>query len=114
VLAITVLLASGFAFARFIDAGQCRAASIPGFQEQRMLPPQTRKFDIVEQFSQDADGSRLREVVQHLRHGRQHYVTRIEQGDVGAELTAVVSAYDAALQALPGLWQRVRQETQNS
>lgn len=79
-----------------------------------MLPPQTRKFDIVEQFSNDADGSRLREVVQQLQHSRQRYVTRMEQGDVGTELTAVVSAYDAALEALPGLWQRVRQETQNS
>lgn len=79
-----------------------------------MLPPQTRKFDIVERFSDDADGSRLSEVVQQLRHSRQRYVTRMEQGDVGEELTAVIAAYDAALEALPGLWQRVRQETQTS
>jgi len=78
-----------------------------------MLPPQVRKFDIVGQFSGDADGSHLRAVVQRLQQNREAYKHRIDQGvdaDDFKELTAVVSAYDAALNALPNLWERVRRE----
>lgn len=78
-----------------------------------MLPPQTRKFDIVEQFGTDADGSQLREVVERLRQNRLEFKQRLDQG-VGPgefkELSAVISAYDAALSALPSLWERARQD----
>jgi len=63
-----------------------------------MLPPQVRKFDIVEQFSGDADGSRLREVVQRLQQNREAYAHRMN------------TAYDAALNALPNLWERARRD----
>lgn len=78
-----------------------------------MLPPQIRKFDIVQQFGIDADGSRLREVVLRLQQNREAYKQRINQGVDPAdleELSAVVSAYDAALNALPNLWERARRE----
>ena len=78
-----------------------------------MLPPQIRKFDIVQQFGIDADGSRLREVVLRLQQNREAYKQRINQGVEPAdleELSAVVSAYDAALNALPNLWERARRE----
>ncbi len=78
-----------------------------------MLPPQIRKFDIVEQFSSDADGSRLHAVVEQLQQNRAQYKRRIDEGvepGDADELAAVVSAYDAALNALPGLWERVQQE----
>jgi len=78
-----------------------------------MLPPQIRKFDIVEQLGSDEDGSRLREVIQRLQKNREHYKHRMDQG-VGSgdlkELAAVVSAYDAALNALPDLWREARQD----
>lgn len=78
-----------------------------------MLPPQVRKFDIVEQFSGDADGSRLREVVQRLQQNREAYAHRMNRSvdaDDQKELTAVISAYDAALNALPNLWERARRD----
>ena len=78
-----------------------------------MLPPQDRKFDIVEQFGKDEDGSRLREVVQRLQQNQQEYQQRLAEGiDQGEQkdLTAIISAYDAALNALPELWERVRSE----
>ena len=78
-----------------------------------MLPSQIRKFDIVEQFVSDADGSRLREVVLRLQQNREAYKHRIDQGVDSAdlqELTSVISAYDAALNALPNLWERARRE----
>ena len=81
-----------------------------------MLPPQIRKFDIVEQFVADADGSRLREVREKLAASRSEYKHRLDQGVSPGEfkeLTAVISAYDAALGALPNLWERARQD-QNS
>jgi hypothetical protein len=78
-----------------------------------MLPTQNQKFDIVEQFSGDEDGSRLREVVQRLEQSQREYQQRLDDGVDEAEkknLTAIVSAYGAALNALPELWERVRKE----
>lgn len=78
-----------------------------------MLPPQIRKFDIIEQLSDDENGSRLRKVIQHLQINREKYRQRMDEGPDASELkelTAVVSAYDAALNALPDLWETSRRD----
>lgn len=78
-----------------------------------MLPPQIRKFDVVEQFVNDADGTRLREVMGRLEASRSVFKQRLDQGVDPVEykeLSAVLSAYDSALGALPNLWERARED----
>ncbi|OED39455.1 hypothetical protein AB833_15225 [Chromatiales bacterium (ex Bugula neritina AB1)] len=78
-----------------------------------MLPPQIRKFDVVEQFVTDADGARLREVIGRLEANRSVFKQRLDQGvdpTEYKELSAVLLAYDSALSALPNLWERARQD----
>jgi hypothetical protein len=69
--------------------------------------------DLIASLGKDADGASLQALTSRLEAVRAQYVSRLDgRADdcQTREIRAVIAAYDAALGALPALWEKARRD----